>query len=130
MARPKKVTGLGDVIENVTKATGIKKVVDKVSQVLDIDCGCDERKELLNKLFPIGRKVKYCLNEEDTKYLEAFLKNTPSMLYPIQQRELSQIYKRVFDINIDTSCSDCWRQYIKDLRTVFETTQNKDEKTT
>ena len=44
--------GLGDRIENFTKATGIKKVVDKVSQGLNIPCGCQQRKEKLNKLFP------------------------------------------------------------------------------
>ena len=37
--------GLGDKIESFTKATGIKKVVDKVSQGLNIPCGCQQRKE-------------------------------------------------------------------------------------
>ena len=40
--------GLGDIIENVTTATGIKKVVDKVSEITGKDCGCKERKERLN----------------------------------------------------------------------------------
>ena len=44
--------GLGDKIESFTKATGIKKVVDKVSQGLNIPCGCQHRKEKLNKMFP------------------------------------------------------------------------------
>ena len=45
-------SGLGDKIESFTKATGIKKVVDKVSQGLNIPCGCQHRKEKLNKMFP------------------------------------------------------------------------------
>ena len=44
--------GLGDDIEKFTKATGIKKVVDKVSEGLNIPCGCEGRKDALNKLFP------------------------------------------------------------------------------
>ena len=44
--------GLGDKIESFTKATGIKKVVDKVSQGLNIPCGCQQRKTMLNKMFP------------------------------------------------------------------------------
>ena len=32
--------GLGDSIEKFTKATGIKTVVDKVSEGLNIPCGC------------------------------------------------------------------------------------------
>ena len=47
--------GLGDRIENFTKATGIKKVVDTVSQGLNIPCGCQQRKEKLNQMFP-GKK--------------------------------------------------------------------------
>ena len=44
--------GLGDSIEKVTKATGIKTVVDIVSEGLNIPCGCQGRKEALNKIFP------------------------------------------------------------------------------
>ena len=47
-----KSKGLGDDIEKITKATGIKSVVDKVSEGLNIPCGCEGRKEALNKLFP------------------------------------------------------------------------------
>ena len=44
--------GLGDTIEKITRATGIKKVVDKVSKTTGKDCGCNKRKEALNKAFP------------------------------------------------------------------------------
>ena len=47
-----KSKGLGDTIEKITKATGIKKVVDKVAKATDKDCGCNKRKDSLNKLFP------------------------------------------------------------------------------
>ena len=43
--------GLGDSIEKFTKATGIKKIVEKVNP----DCGCNGRKEKLNKLFPYNK---------------------------------------------------------------------------
>ena len=48
----KKSKGLGDTIEKITKATGIKKVVDTVSKAVGKDCGCNKRKETLNRLFP------------------------------------------------------------------------------
>jgi hypothetical protein len=44
--------GLGDTVEKITKATGIKTVVDKVSEGLNIPCGCQKRKEALNNMFP------------------------------------------------------------------------------
>jgi hypothetical protein len=45
--------GLGDVVENITEATGIKKVVEKV---IGKDCGCGKRKDTLNRVFPISKK--------------------------------------------------------------------------
>ena len=51
-----KSKGLGDTIEKITKATGIKKVVDKVNKITGKDCGCDERKETLNRLFKYFNK--------------------------------------------------------------------------
>jgi len=48
----KKSKGLGDSIEKITKATGIKKVVETVSKVTGKDCGCNKRKNTLNRLFP------------------------------------------------------------------------------
>ena len=50
-----KSTGLGDSIEKVTKATGIKKIVDTVSKATNTPCGCGKRKNKLNKLFPYGK---------------------------------------------------------------------------
>ena len=44
--------GLGDTIKKITKATGIKKVVDTISKVTGKDCGCEDRKSFLNKKFP------------------------------------------------------------------------------
>ena len=43
---------LGDRIESFTKATGIKKIVESISQGLNVPCGCQQRKETLNKMFP------------------------------------------------------------------------------
>tara|TARA_R100000951_G_C2641506_1_gene181099 strand:+ start:1746 stop:1925 length:180 start_codon:yes stop_codon:yes gene_type:complete len=48
----KRPNGLGDLIEIVTKTTGVKAVVDKISQVAGKDCGCNKRKEALNKAVP------------------------------------------------------------------------------
>ena len=45
-----KSKGLGDSIERITEITGIKKVVEKVTGKKD--CGCNKRKETLNKKFP------------------------------------------------------------------------------
>ena len=52
-----KSKGLGDTIEKITKATVIKNLVDKVAKVTGKDCGCNERKDILNSIFPYKNKI-------------------------------------------------------------------------
>ena len=43
-------------IEKFTKATGIKKVVTKVTKAAGVkDCGCNDRRDTLNRVFPYKR---------------------------------------------------------------------------
>jgi hypothetical protein len=44
--------GLGDSIAKFTKKTGIKTIVDKVSDGLNLPCGCNNRQEWFNNRFP------------------------------------------------------------------------------
>jgi hypothetical protein len=48
--------GLGDTVEKITTATGIKTVVDAAFKAMNKDCGCGGRKEKLNKIFPYKSK--------------------------------------------------------------------------
>ena len=45
----KKSKGLGDTLDKITTITQFKKIVN---EVLGEDCGCNKRKEKLNKIFP------------------------------------------------------------------------------
>ncbi len=51
-----KPKGLGDSIENFTTKTGIKGFVNKVSDGLNIPCGCEGRRKAMNTLFPYKYK--------------------------------------------------------------------------
>ena len=120
MARPKKSKGLGDTVEKITKATGIKKVVDAISEATGIDCGCGERKDLLNKMFPY--KQTECINDVDNEWLTNFFSTTNNQLTPKQQNRVTEIYKNVFNENIQPSnCGSCWRDKINELKQVYET---------
>lgn len=50
-----KSRGLGDSVAKFTEATGIKKVVDTVSKVTGGGCGCNKRKDALNRVFPYNK---------------------------------------------------------------------------
>lgn len=48
--------GLGDTVEKITKATGIHKATQLIEKVTKKPCGCQKRKEALNKVFPYKNK--------------------------------------------------------------------------
>lgn len=50
-----KSKGLGDTVEKITTITGIKRIVDKVAEDTGKDCGCNKRKEALNKMMPYNK---------------------------------------------------------------------------
>ena len=55
--------GLGDKIENFTKATGIKSAVDGISRATGVPGGCIKRKSILNKMFPWDELQKITEND-------------------------------------------------------------------
>lgn len=117
MARSKKSKGLGDTIEAITEATGIKKVVEVFSSATGVDCNCDARKEKLNKLFPYNRNVN-CLNETDYNTLGVILKQNE--ITPEDQKTLSDIYFNVFKHRLQLSnCSSCWKGKVDELKRVY-----------
>ena len=124
MARGRKPKGLGDTIEQITTATGIKAVVEKVSELTGIDCGCEERREKLNALWSY-RQPK-CLSESSIEWLNTFLNNKPEQLTIILQNKLKSIYKEVFDIDFaSTNCASCWRDMIREIEKVYEVQTNE-----
>ncbi len=113
--------GLGDTLEKVFEKTGIKKLVKFIAGE---DCGCNERKDKLNKMFPY-RKPN-CLIEDEYLILESFFLNSTSEIKPSMQKSLLPIYNRVFNVKREaTSCSSCWRDIINQLKKVYN--QYKDE---
>lgn len=63
MAKVTKSRGLGDDIAKFTNATGLDKVAKGLANLAGLeDCGCGQRQDELNKLFP--RKNK---NKNETK---------------------------------------------------------------
>lgn len=73
--RKRKAEGLGDSIEMFTDATGIKKAVEVVSNVLGVDCGCNERKDYLNKKFSYRNKIVNCPTEQMKEEYANFVQN-------------------------------------------------------
>jgi hypothetical protein len=116
----KQAKGLGDTIEQITEATGIKKAVELFSKATGIDCGCDERKAKLNELFSYSRTVN-CLTEKDYNALTGLIDPKKSTLTSEEQVQLSEIYFNVFNYRLQiSSCGSCWANKIKELKQVYD----------
>jgi hypothetical protein len=44
--------GLGDAIADFTHLTGLDRLTQAYERITGKDCGCEERREVLNKLVP------------------------------------------------------------------------------
>jgi len=115
----RKAKGLGDTIEAITEATGIKAAVEMFTKATGVDCNCDKRKETLNKLFPYNSNIN-CLTESDYNLLTTFLDPLKNTLTPDEQKIVSDIYFNVFNFRLQlSSCGSCWKGKIDELRKVY-----------
>ena len=111
----KESKGLGDAVERFTEKTGIKALVKFVA---GDDCGCDERKEKLNYLFPNYRPN--CLTEDEYNYLSERVGKLNTITTE-EQKALLDIYNRVFNDRRElTGCSTCFLNGVwKKLERIF-----------
>jgi len=110
-----KSKGLGDTIAKITEATGVDKLVKFIAGE---DCGCEERKEKLNKLFPYAKPL--CLTEDEFNYLDSYFKINSNQLTSEQQHELIKINNRVLNQRLTfSSCSSCLRDLVSKLRVIY-----------
>ena len=94
---------IGDKIEAVTKATGIKKVVESVFDALGKDCGCEARKEKLNELFR-GRKPE-CFTEAEFDLMKMAIDTRKKNFTGEEQKVYILIYERIFRQKV--GCASC-----------------------
>ena len=111
-----KSKGLGDSIEKALKATGIDKVAKKV---LGDDCGCEERKESLNKMFPYNKVRQF--TEDEMKIYEEVIDRTKGTITGQDQSIMVKLYNKVFNANKQTSsCGPCVRETLAKLKKVHQ----------
>ncbi|QDP55956.1 MAG: hypothetical protein Tp1102MES256162_21 [Prokaryotic dsDNA virus sp.] len=112
-----KSTGLGDTVEKVFKAVGIDKAVKFIAGE---DCGCSDRREILNKVFPYQKPE--CLNEKEYNFLSKFFETRHPQIKPNEQEALLDVYNRIFKDNVEmTSCGSCFLNNVyKKLERVYK----------
>lgn len=98
---------LGDTIAKVTKATGIDKLV---KAVVGNDCGCDERREKLNKYsLPVRKKVQRCFTDEQLKQYSEYRERRTQQYNQQDVIFLIDLYAWIFAIQYDYRrlCINC-----------------------
>lgn len=96
----KKSKGVGDVVADITKLTGVQYLAKKL---FGEDCGCKERQEELNKYY--GKPVEP-LTEEDYIFIYNVM-HSSTKITPKQQLRMREIYERVFKVDLKNSCLSC-----------------------
>lgn len=106
------------MIATTTKKLGIDKIAKWIAGE---DCGCDERAEKLNKLFPLVKPL--CLTEVEHKFLTKFFETHENILDGKDANQLAHIWSRVFKtrkLYKPCSCSPkLWVSLIEDLRKIY-----------
>lgn len=112
--------GLGDIVEDITKATGIKKVVG--------DCeGCEERKRQLNKLTDKFRGLFKNRNDftgDEIEQWEQFqIRDDKNTVSKEHQKMIVNLLKNVLNMSVKP-CNGCspstWIKYIDMLDAAYE----------
>ena len=118
--RSKPSEGLGDTIEKITEATGIKAAVKWLA---GDDCGCEARKEKLNQIFRYSQPK--CLTEEEYTWLATWYRRNLHSIRSEEQKQLIAIYNRVFGLKQQlTSCSSCIADVNNRLKKVYQAYEN------
>tara|TARA_R110002020_G_C16188243_1_gene765326 strand:+ start:162 stop:641 length:480 start_codon:yes stop_codon:yes gene_type:complete len=123
----KQVKGAGDVVEKITEATGIKKVV---KTFFGEDCGCDGRKDDLNDILPITGQAVNCVSEEDYRYLKSFFSVNRTRIDATNQKRITDIYNHVYNKMIapPSGCATCsqsgFKKAINKLHRYFDAAES------
>jgi hypothetical protein len=112
-----KSIGVGDTVEKLFEASGISKVA---KFVLGEDCGCSDRREVLNKMFPYQKPN--CLSQDEYNYLKDYFSTKINKVSVKRQEELVAIYNRVFNDKASTTgCTSCFLNNVhKKLERVYK----------
>lgn len=100
----------------MTKATGIDQVVKAVAGE---DCGCDERRDAMNKLFPYAQPMTEEHQELWIKTVKPAWKS--GRLAAGEQDAMNRIYAQVYNTKrVRVNCGGCVKTALQKLEQAYE----------
>jgi len=111
--------GLGDDIKKFTDKTGLSKVVKKI---FGDDCGCAERQEKLNNMFPNFKNIRAFTKDEKEIYEQVIPEVERTNRITSEQKHIvGRLYKSVFNSNAKwSSCGPCNHKTLQNLKKIYE----------
>ena len=120
MKKTKKSRGLGDDLEKLFEKTGIAKAVKWIAGE---DCGCERRRDLLNKAFSYKRTPD-CFTKDEFIWLHDYFSEHRAHVTRDEQNRMLAIYNRIFKAKKEpSSCSSCVKQLYNELKLVYDSYQ-------
>jgi len=101
--------GLGDIVEKITEVTGVKKVVDSLTD----DCGCNDRKKNWNNIRLFKKNINpRCLTKEENEDWKSYRDNQKwriegLKLYNDDIEYIWKTYQSLFRVKVSKPCSNC-----------------------
>ena len=124
----KKSKGLGDTIKKFTSATKIDKLAKKIAKAVGKDdCGCDERQEKLNKMFP--NKTEQREYDEDSpmhlkqEILCVWQKIKDGQAPDVEtKKRFVELYNTIYKTKYKptTNCGSCLHTMWKGIKSLYE----------
>jgi hypothetical protein len=116
----KRIEGLGDVVDAITTATGIKAVT---KAIFGKHCGCEERRDRLNELYPSSLKPKRWMSEAEAEAFGDVLANKRGgTLTSAQTHVVAKLHSDVFGHRFHVPCTcnaATWRMWFEDLEKLY-----------
>tara|TARA_R100000951_G_C2651218_1_gene184465 strand:- start:870 stop:1304 length:435 start_codon:yes stop_codon:yes gene_type:complete len=111
--------GVGDTVAKITKATGIEKAVKFLAGE---DCGCNDRKDTLNHLFPYNKPN--CFTEQEFEVLDELFSNINWRLKTLTGEDIKSlyvIYNRVMNTaDKPSGCGSCVMGRLNKLERLYK----------
>lgn len=93
-----------------------------VKAVVGEDCGCNDRRDLLNDLFPYKKIKPDCLEPDEIEYLSSGVLRKSTLKYQDRER-IATIHARVFNHKFDIPCTcspKIWMQWVRELQELLD----------
>jgi len=124
----KKSKGLGDTIKKFTSATKIDKLAKKIAKAVGKDdCGCDERQEKLNKMFPYKTEERE-YDEDSPMHLKqeilcVWQKIKDGQAPDVEtKKRFVELYNTIYKTKYKptTNCGSCLHTMWKGIKSLYE----------